>query len=192
MTLACFVERRGDHRARFALERRVSALRTRAQSSAPIACAHGRHAIDARRRHQQAQRGRDARARRTDDARDAEPPRHLAAVQRPAAAGREQRELACVMPALGDVHARRRRHVLVDDRVDAPRELRDRKLRPASASGAIAASRRARSIAHRAAGKRRRIEKAEHEVGVGHGRHARRRARSTPARAPRPRCAAPP
>ncbi len=45
---------------------------------------------------------------------------------------------------------------------------------------------------HRAAGESRGIEKAEHEVGVGHRRHACRRGRSTPDPARRPRCAARP
>src|SRR5262249_59204562 len=48
-------------------------------------------------------------------------------VQGAGAAGREQRVPARIPAALGDVHARGARHVLVDDVVDAPGDLGQRK-----------------------------------------------------------------
>ena len=106
-----------------------------------------RHAIDARRRHQEPERRGDARARRADRRARCRAACDFAGVERAAAAGREQRELARVPPALGHVHARRGRHVLVDDRVDAPRESRRPTASIRRRAARIAASARARSMA---------------------------------------------
>ena len=51
-------------------------------------------------------------------------------VHRPGAAGAEERVVARVAAALGDVHARRARHALVHHVVDAPRHLGGRQAQP--------------------------------------------------------------
>ena len=124
-----------------------------------------RHPVDASRRHQEAERRGNARARRADDAPDAEAARDFAGVEGAATAGREQGELARVAPALGHVHARSGRHILVDDRMDTPRGLGDREL-DLAASGRS----RLRPLAvdrHRAPRRSRRRESRARD-GVGH------------------------
>ncbi len=104
-------ERRRDHRPRFGFEGLELPF-----EGIPIEAVDplrdGAHPVDARRRQQQAERRGDARTRRADHPVDAEPARQLAAMQRPAAAGDQQREVAGVMTLLRDMHARRRRHGL--------------------------------------------------------------------------------
>ena len=78
-----------------------------------------RHAIDARRRHQHADGAARARARRADDALHAELARDVPGMDRPGAAGRQQRILRRDAAALGDRHARGAGHVLVHHVVHA-------------------------------------------------------------------------
>ncbi len=79
---------------------------------------------------------------------------------------------AQVLAALDGVHARRVRHVLVDHLADAERRVLGRKIERRAdplgdrALGAVDVER------HAAARERRRIDAAEHEIGVGHGRLA--------------------
>ena len=70
---------------------------------------------------QQPERGQHARPRRHDDRSHAEQPRQRAAVQRPGAAEREEREVARVVAALHRHHADGADHVVVDDGEDAAR-----------------------------------------------------------------------
>ena len=72
-----------------------------------------------------------------------------------------------MVAAFGHVHAGRRGHVLVYDGVDAPREFghADAGLGGYLADGGF---RFGDIDRHRAAGKRLRVEVAEHEVGIGH------------------------
>ena len=91
-------------------------------------------------------------------------------MHRPGAAEREERELRDVLAALDRVDARRRRHVLVDHLVDAPgRAHAVEAERPADPR--LDRARRGLAVeAHLAAEEERRIEIAEHQIGIGHGR----------------------
>ena len=129
----------------------------------------GGDAIDARRRDEETQRRGDTGRRRADHARDAELPRDLLRVDGPRAAGAEERVVARVAPALGDVHARGGGHVLVDDVVDAPGDL-DR-VEPQRAGEPLDRLPRRREIhLDLAAGEVAGVEVAEEEIRVGHGR----------------------
>ena len=107
-------------------------------------------------------------------------------VHGPGAACAEQRIVARIAAALGDVHARGGRHVLVDDVVDAPRDVRGRQ--PHAPGEPLQRGARRRHVhADLAAGEVVGVEIAEQEVRVGHrglgaaeavGRRARVRARA--------------
>ncbi len=94
-------------------------------------------------------------------------------MQRTAAAGAEQGVAPRILAALGDMHARGTRHVLIDDVVDAPGELLHAQSRLVGDGGH--GRPRGREVDfHRPAGEKVGIEIAEQEIGVGH-----RRPRST-------------
>ena len=150
------------------------------------------HQIGRRGGHQEAERRGDAGAERADDPAQLEQPREAVGVHRAGAAEGDQRVAARVPALLGDVHAGGRRHVLVDDLVDADGRGSRRRARaggrcaprwPASTASAVE-----RHLA------------AEEVVGVesspAPGRRrspsaAFRRGRSRPARARRRRCRGP-
>ena len=90
-------------------------------------------------------------------------------MDRSGAAGAEQRVVARIAAALGDVHARRARHVLVDDVVDAPRHLDEREpdaLGQPRERGARGFDVHRDLAAREVVG----VEVAEQQVGVGHRR----------------------
>ena len=91
-------------------------------------------------------------------------------MDRTGAAEREQGELLDVLAALDRVDACRGRHVLVDQLVNPPgRAHRLEAERPADPR--FDRARRGRGIeAHLAAEKELRVEIAEHQIGIGHGR----------------------
>ncbi len=107
-----------------------------------------------------------------DHARDAERLREAAAVHRPGAAERHERQVARIAAALDRHHARGQLHVGVDDRVDAPRGLLHREAEGARELLIERARGAGRVERHRAAGEVVRVEVAEHEVRVGDGRLA--------------------
>ena len=106
----------------------------------------------------------------TSTRRDVELAREPRGMQRPGAAERDQRVVARIVAALHRDDADRPRHVGGDDGDDA---LRRRHQRPCRAAPPAARSRpRARSWPHRhaAAEQMRRVQRLQHDVGVGHGR----------------------
>jgi hypothetical protein len=117
---------------------------------------------------QEAQRRGDAGRRRADHPADAELARDVAGVDRSGAARAQERVVARIAPALGDVHARRTRHALVDDVVNTPRH-RDR--RQAHGLGQPSHRRaRGREVDRdRAAREVLGVQVAEEQIGVGDG-----------------------
>ncbi len=140
---------------------------------------------------QQAHRAQDAGIARHQDAADLQLLRQPRGVQRAGAAERHQRVVARIVAALHADHADRARHVGGDDGDDALRGRHriqaQRRRQPLD--------RRARQVlAHRhaAAEQMRRVQRLQHDIGVGDRRFGIAARRSRPARDRRRHCAARP
>ena len=137
----------------------IGGLRTGREGTVPVA-------LDAR--FEQPLRGQHSGSRRHDQGLDREAFGDRAAVERAGAPERHEREVAGVVAALHREHADRFRHRGVADGVDAERRLREAAPHRLG-EGADRALRRIGSQAN-AAGEPRRIEVAQHEARIGHGR----------------------
>src|SRR5215468_6601059 len=157
----------GHDRPRLVLQAPESRLQLR-QAALVEANPHRGDAIHARRRNEEAEGGGDARRRRAHDAGDAELPGDRPCVHRSRPARAEERVIARIAPALGDVHTGGTRHVLVHDVVDAPGDL-DRLEAEPSGKLLHGGARRLQIDADLAAREVRWVEIAEEEVGVGDG-----------------------
>ena len=125
--------------------------------------------LEAQRCRQEAETRGRARCRRNDDLANAEDARDAGRVRGAGTAESHHGVATRILAALDQMNARRRRHTLGDDLVNAPRGLDGREPeRLADAGhrldGGAAVER------HAAAEKKRRIVKPEHQVGVGDGR----------------------
>ena len=109
--------------------------------------------------------------RRDDDPGDAELAGEVERMDAAIAAERHQREIARIAAALDGDGADGTRHVDVGHGADAVRGIGDiEPERVVRGAGAIACSLSALSIPRRAAGQAARIDEAQHDIGVGHGR----------------------
>ena len=130
--------------------------------------AMGLHRVVAQRRDQAAERREGAGVRGHDDARDAALPRERARVHGAGAAVGDQREPAQVVAALHRDQAQRAQHARVGDLHDAVGGLERREAEPPAdglhrAPGEVGADTNSPAIEPR------RVQVAQHEVGVGHG-----------------------
>ena len=102
---------------------------------------------------------------------DVEQARERRGVNRPVAAKGQHDQIARIAPAFGGDGAQRSCHRRVGDAVHSPRGLVDAKPQRLCDMRLQRGMRQLASDRKRAAGQRDRIDKAQHHIGVGHGRN---------------------